>query len=227
MNNTDTKSIYKILVFGLTGLGLIISSGTMAGSIAGSAHDFSGNGWSGEEVCVICHVPHNAEIINEAPLWNHMKTATIYTLYDSPAFDGVTDIAQPGGASILCLSCHDGTVAIDSFGGQVGHNIISGNPSISGANLGTDLGNDHPISFTYDSEMALRNPGLFDPSTKQVTIGIAGKSKTGTIDEVMLYNGQLQCPSCHDVHNNFTNSQYFILKVNNAGSALCFVCHNK
>lgn len=224
MKNTQIKHVHKTLALGITGLGLIMASQAMAGTIIGTRHDMSGN-YGGGRICVVCHTPHNAEVIVGAPLWNHATSTAQHTLYNSPTFDGSATIGQPGGVSILCLSCHDGTVAIDSFGDTTGSNYMSGD-NTTGPNLTADLSNDHPISFTYDTALSVLDPGLFDPSTKQVTIGEGDKVKTESIDVVMLFDGQVQCASCHDVHNGFTQDQP-LLRVTKAGSALCLVCHDK
>ncbi|MFQ6108814.1 MAG: cytochrome C, partial [Candidatus Aminicenantales bacterium] len=94
--------------------------------ISGTAHDFSGDTWNTSgEICIVCHTPHNADTsVSAAPLWNHDVTTATYTLYSSSTLDAT--LGQPGDISKLCLSCHDGTVAIDSFGGATGSNFISG-----------------------------------------------------------------------------------------------------
>jgi len=89
---------------------------------------------------------------------------------------------QPGGSSKLCLSCHDGTLAIGKvnvLGGQ-GSTATQGTISIpmtgTGAggvmpegagtatgftrNLGVDLVNDHPISVSYTAALAARDGEL-------------------------------------------------------------------
>ncbi len=222
MDSTYLNSMDKILKFGLAGLGVIITVGTTADFNVGSLHNFANNGWSGGEMCVMCHVPDNAEIIHEDSQRNKVNAIARHTVYDSPEMQSDFNYIQPDGASMRCLSCHDGTIAADSYGAGLTHNTISD----PGDDFGIDMGNEHPVSFIYDSAMAARDPSLFDPMTKQVTIIVAGKSKTGTINEVMLYNGQLQCPSCHDVHGSFAGGKNSQLKVNNKGSALCLVCHN-
>ena len=197
------------LVAGFTGV-------SMAG-IEGSKHDFSTSGWSGGEICIVCHTPHHADTtVADAPLWNHEVTTATFTPYSSLTIDASPAPDQPSAASKLCLSCHDGTVAIDSFGGSTGNNMISGDSLI-----GTDLSNDHPISFTYDATLASADDGLFDP-TSQLS-GIVGSS--GTINDDMLFGGVLQCSSCHDVHNKDSNDD--LLVKNNASSALCLTCHDK
>lgn len=204
----------------------IMSTQVLAGTISGSAHDFTTQGWSGGRICIACHTPHNSDTtVTDAPLWNHEVTASTFTMYDRTSLDGVIN-GQPDGVSKLCLSCHDGTVALDSFGGATGGSFIPGP-----ANLGADLSNDHPISITFDTTTAAADGGLHNPSATSVTIGAGGtKTKTGTIDTVMLSNGTVQCSSCHDVHNTFTVPGTVgepLLKVSKAGSLLCLTCHDK
>ncbi len=65
------------------------------------------------EVCVYCHTPHGAQNSN-APLWNRTLPATgNYTPYSSTTMD--TSAGQPDGVSLACLSCHDGTIAVDAI----------------------------------------------------------------------------------------------------------------
>ncbi len=65
------------------------------------------------QVCVYCHTPHGANDTIDAPLWNRTNAGNSYTVYDMPLQSGQTP-TQPGVSSLTCLSCHDGTVAIDS-----------------------------------------------------------------------------------------------------------------
>lgn len=205
-----------------------------AGVIAGSAHDFTATGSGGstwnvagatQQVCVICHTPHQASTTTTAAaLWNHANTTQTYTLYSSTTMKAT--LAQPGPSSKLCLSCHDGTVAVDSFGGATGTHSIS---TTSRRNLGaTALNDDHPIGFTYDAALATSNGSLFDPASKVVTIG-SSPSKSDTITNVLLYSGKMECSSCHDVHNTFTvgANGTGMVKISTSGSAICLACHNK
>lgn len=197
-----------------------------AADIRLSHHDFSLVGWSGGEICVPCHTPHNADTtVSMSPLWNHEVTAAVYTLYTSHSFDAIA--GQPDGASKLCLSCHDGTVAMDAFGGAPGGALFAGF-----GNLGTDFTMHHPISISYDGALAATDGTLFDPVVAPSGLG-------GTIDEDLLRGGKLQCVSCHDVHlgrNNagcngchdpFGGTTTLSLWKSNAGSALCLTCHDK
>jgi len=224
------RSAISTMKYLLGALGMML--GLMVGqagaeTITGSAHDFSGRTYTGGQICVTCHTPHGSDTsVTDAPLWNHTVTTQTYTVYSSPTLNAT--VSQPGGASKLCLSCHDGTVAVDSFGGT----LSTGNTEflIGPKAVGSDgLSNDHPISFTYDSALATADGALFDPSVKTVTIGSGAKTKTGTVADVMLAGGTLQCSSCHDVHNTFTYAQTGsrLLRVTDAGSAICLTCHDK
>lgn len=204
------KKLFVFLVCALLSTGLFAV-------ITGSLHDFSASGWAGGEICLPCHTPHNAKVAPDdlVPLWNHDVTAAVFTLYSSPT--GTLDagpLGQPAGVSKACLSCHDGTVALDAYGTNVPvPNMIGGV-----YDLGTDLSNDHPISFTYDTALATTDGELFDPATDPSGLG-------GTIGNDLLFAGQLECASCHDVHN--TAAVASLLVKSNAASALCLTCHDK
>ncbi len=188
--------------------------------IESSAHDFSASGFTEGEICIVCHTPHNADTtVADAPLWNHEVTATAtFDMYTSPTFDA-TAPSQPGGVSKLCLSCHDGSVAIDAYGGGAGTATMSTwSPTSAPRELGTDLSDDHPVSFTFDIALSVTDTGLNNPSTELTALG-------GTIQADLLFGDTVQCASCHDVHNDAGNS--FLLRIPNDGSALCLTCHNK
>jgi hypothetical protein len=199
-----------------------------AGVLVGSAHDFSKAGWNtGAKVCVTCHTPHGSSTsAADAHLWNHTLQTTTYTLYTSPILKAA--IGQPGGNSKLCLSCHDVTVTIDSFGGGTGTTMIANAPDKANSNIGNTLANDHPIGFVYDAALATAHGSLFDPTTTNVIIG-ASPTKSGTIVATMLFNGKLECSSCHDVHNTFTMGAAGtgMMKLDSADSKICTACNNK
>lgn len=195
-------------------LSMALVTHSQAQGITGSAHDFSGDSWNTTgQICLVCHTPHNSDVsVNNAPLWNHEITAATFTTYSSATMEASS--GQPDASSKLCLSCHDGTVAVDNFGGETG-----GTHTIGGqANIGTDLNDDHPISITYDQNLATADGGLFDPTTTNSGLG-------GTIDEDLLIDAQVQCASCHDVHNGSGVAK--LLRISNAASVLCLTCHNK
>jgi len=188
-------------------------TGATEATIRGSAHDFSGQTWNPSgEICLPCHTPHGANItVTDSPLWNHAVTQATFIPYTSSRIRA-TDLGQPSGRSKLCLSCHDGTVALDSFGGKTGTRFM---PTES--LIGTNLNAHHPISLTYNDALATLDTGLFSPSSKVSGLG-------STIQRDLLFNNQLECSSCHDVHNQFGIDN--LLVKSNAGSALCLTCHN-
>ena len=73
-------------------------------------------------------------------------------------------VGQPSGASKLCLSCHDGVTALDSFAGATGTTLI-GTIGTGAGDLTTDLSSSHPISFTYDDALATTDGSLHPPTT--------------------------------------------------------------
>lgn len=189
--------------------------------IAGTAHDFSSESWAptSNRGCGVCHTTHQSVPVTSAPLWHHETTVMAgYTLYDSPTFDGRSTISDPGASSRLCLSCHDGTVALENFGGiSSGTNYIDESARIGGA-AGNDMSTEHPISFEYTDALAISDGGLFPPTTTNSGLG-------GTIDNDMLFDGKMECASCHDVHNRY--GVIYLLKMSNLNSELCLTCHNK
>jgi predicted CXXCH cytochrome family protein len=187
-------------------VGMTFATSAAAG-ISGSPHDFSARGWGSSELCIFCHTPHNAKA-SAGVLWNHAPTVATYTLYASSTFDAAATVGQPGATSKLCLSCHDGTVAIDSFGTRTGTTNITGD-----ALLGTDLSNDHPIAFTYDAALATTDGGLVTPASASLVVA-----------KVPLFAAKVECATCHNVHDNALGG---FLRISNAASALCLKCHIK
>lgn len=207
-------------------LALIALTGPGAeAKIINTPHDFSPASWSNGEICKPCHIPHDASAtVTAAPLWNHEVTNATFTVYSSPTMDALP--GQPSGVSKLCLSCHDGTIGLDAFGGQSGTVFMS---PTNYAYRGTNLADDHPISFTYDTALANADGELFDPATTPSGLG-------GTIANDILFNDRVECSSCHDVHVSrgdgtcmachFPNRDASLRK-DNTGSALCLTCHDK
>jgi predicted CXXCH cytochrome family protein len=183
-------------------------------SIQHTKHNFSASSpgvvkTPGEsEICVFCHTPHGVK--GQAPLWNHLTSGAVYIPYSSTTQKAT--VGQPTGASKLCLSCHDGTVAVGMLAKQSLRGAkLSGLQTmpLGAARLGTDLSDDHPISFRYDSALVMANGQLKDPGT------LVGAVK---LDK----DHQVQCTSCHSAHENRFGK---FLVQNNFGSALCLACH--
>jgi predicted CXXCH cytochrome family protein len=201
-------------ISGIPGLGaaLLLFGAPAWGQVAGTAHDFwipgggpPGSGGGGE-TCIFCHAPHTA--VPGQPLWNRHLPKLVYTPYSSSSMQAKP--GQPTGSSKLCLSCHDGTIALGALAsGQV---LVGSFGKVKGRpNLGTDLSDDHPISFVYDATLAAEDGELVHPDML-----------TGSVK--LDINGEMQCMSCHDAHtDDFGN---FLLE-DPKFSALCNRCHAK
>jgi predicted CXXCH cytochrome family protein len=135
-------------------------------------------------------------------------------MYASATFQGAATQTQPGPTSKLCLSCHDGTVAVDSFANagvlQTGTHFISTTNRVGSGGL---LTSDHPIAFTYNAALVALDNLLRVP---------ASASYVDAASTIPLFAGKLECASCHQSHDN-TYTKF--LRTSNASSALCLKCH--
>lgn len=182
-------------------------------SVLNTVHNLSSGGpgtvraASEEQVCIFCHTPHSAT--SAEPLWNRNLPTAAYQVYASSTLKAAP--GQPTGTSKLCLSCHDGIIATGNVISRSAPITMSGGATtLTGVtNLGTDLRDDHPISFTYDATLVGKNPKLKNPTALPATVKL---DRTG----------QLQCRTCHDPHNN-TLGKFLVM--DNSSSQLCNTCH--
>jgi predicted CXXCH cytochrome family protein len=216
----------KALV-GLIALAVILTfaSAPALAALAGSGHDFTGAAWAptggGGKMCGPCHAPHNPPNYTVAPLWNHnIDTTQAYDPYTSPTGTLDATVANPSATSKsrLCLSCHDGINNLDAFGGGAGTTPMGAVP----ANVGTDLEDDHPFAFTYDSALATADGALVNPAAD----GDADPDTVGAAAPYLpLFGGELECATCHDAHGEAGNAHF--LRMANNTSQLCLKCHTK
>lgn len=153
-------------------------------------------------ICIFCHTPHNAAPLT--PLWNRTVPAKSYELYQSTTM--VAGVSQPTGPSRLCLSCHDGTIALGtvlhpSQGIAVSGSISSGMSTYIGT-----LAYDHPISFSYYAAAS-------DPQIRAAP----------PVNLTLYGQGNIECSTCHDPHND---KYGMFLVMDNRASALCVECHD-
>jgi predicted CXXCH cytochrome family protein len=247
--------MHRVVFVAVVMLSIITIAGVaVAGSVVGSDHDLSaiagGRQHAGSdfndynEVCVYCHTPHGAD--PAVPLWNRQIFQGNYTIYDSSVsqtFDATPEQPSLTGVSRMCLSCHDGTIAVDAlvnepntpFAVSSDHMRMSTDTGPDSCNschsgidngttinvqpsfVGTDLTDDHPVSFQYNGALLLLDPGLEDPTSSPSGLG-------GTIKDDMLVNDRVECSSCHNVHD--PDIYPFLIKPN-INSALCVTCHKK
>jgi predicted CXXCH cytochrome family protein len=198
---------FKLALLAVAVLAIAIVVGVPAfAGIQGSAHDFSSADWSGHEICSPCHIPHNAS--SEAALWARGSLADLgpYELWDNE--DDVL-----GKRSLTCLSCHDGTLALEGVGGTT---FMEGH-----SNIGTDLTNDHPVGVAYTTSTAgtrWKVPTFSSPT-----------SSSGSLGNVRIYLDaagtayRVECASCHNVHGSDYGAA--MLRDTNYGSNLCLSCH--
>ncbi|MBI5587947.1 MAG: hypothetical protein HY889_06225, partial [Deltaproteobacteria bacterium] len=202
------------------------------------------------EICVFCHTPHHTNTaVNPAPLWNR-GNASAYTAYGTTI--GGSNITTVGSVSQACLSCHDGVTTFDNlvnapgaggvvaggasqgwtFADEGGTGGASSMPAFAtGAgderlNIGTTLSNDHPMSVTYNPNVASLRPTNTVIGTINLTTGLQASASTafnnnlaqnrwaikGYIDggtatiADLLRNTKVECSSCHDPH--FKNTSW-------------------
>lgn len=220
--------------------------------LIGSKHDFTGlNRRAGVRAmggvsfsdygnpCIYCHLPPEQSSVQTEQYggvagWNRVApSADHYKLYDSVSMDAPQ--SSPNSSTLLCLSCHDGTMALDMVlfkpagfqsrrdaamhmkmnggneltscgkchNGVVAHDIA---PKV----VGQDLMNDHPVSFQYGG-LNWKDKDFRVPHQ-------AGGFNNG----VALYGGNVECATCHDVHNS---TQEVLLATRK--EILCATCHSK
>lgn len=186
---------------------LLLTGGSVQAQIANTLHNLGSTAAAGQnsapnvqDLCVFCHTPHGSDTSASVPLWNRALDATpgtTYTTYDqlgTSTLDG--QVLAVGSVSLACLSCHDGTQALDSVinapgsggfnpaGARIAGSGLTGprvnaatgilNPNII-TNLGTDLQDDHPVGVQYGGFTPAGAAGQIDadfvvPSTATRTL---------------------------------------------------------
>lgn len=210
----------------------LMATGPAPGQISGSAHDFSSAGWSRHQICLPCHTPHNAMEVEvngygAGRLWNHALPSQ-GQVYGMRSGELMRDDALDA-YSLLCLGCHDGTVALDSFGGRSGSVYISAarvRPSARASTLlGVDLTDDHPVGA--DAVWPEIEPEGLNPRGAWEN-QVFGGSRMGRL-RPMRIDGQEQwvvsCATCHEPHRRGGHDG--LLRIDNSASQMCLACHSK
>lgn len=192
-----------------------------------------------DEVCVFCHTPHGGSL--NGPLWNrNLPGSGSFTHYNSATLSltslpGMTASRTVNDESLLCMSCHDGSIALDhllndpnSLGGvdikfflgfsdnQEIVDLGAGNPGprIGGspANSGGtgDLTDDHPISFSYQAvqSQAIYQGGARDGELRDIGTTADPTTALGWQGEGVRFFGsdyRVECSSCHDPHVDYVS----------------------
>jgi predicted CXXCH cytochrome family protein len=215
----NARTLSAALVLGLAAAGA-------SAQITGSAHDFTQYAWNTSgEICLPCHTPHNGTW-TAGKLWNHdlSPTSTQYNMYGSGTSGTTVSPAYFDGSSKLCLSCHDGTVALDSFGGATGTTFMT---SADDAYIGTDLRNDHPVGSRAVYDTTGTSTSFRPQNASHQVVSAAGmlrlRSWTDPADNTVKY--VVGCKTCHNPHR--TAGADHLLAFSNANSQLCLTCHIK
>jgi predicted CXXCH cytochrome family protein len=163
--------------------------------------------------CLYCHAPHGG-LSSGTPLWNQRLSIQTYGTYASSSYHQTGVQPALNSNSKMCLSCHDGTVAV---GQTVAYGTVAMGGMMKGTStLGTDLKASHPFS--------LKTPMVDSPNVNALLFA----SPARTADPaVQLVNGSIECTSCHEPHFQNVDKQLaqFLVKDSSSGQ-LCLACHD-
>lgn len=186
MKKQFVKSAIATAVMGVA----LVAAGSAVAGIANTKHNLGTSGTGpnhlsttgGEtgEICIFCHTPHGGDTNAAVPLWNKkLVDPANFKTYDQLGTSTLdAAITKIGSVSLACLTCHDGTQALDNIlnaPGSGGYDSTGGTQnglgwtwttdgtldangrfqnSVDGGGtniwaIGTDLTNDHPVSVQY------------------------------------------------------------------------------
>jgi hypothetical protein len=234
---------------GIAALLALLSSVASAQGVVGSPHDLQPSTTNTSETCVFCHTPHGSSTSAAVPLWNKTLPApATYTRYSSLNTSTLSGAEAPvGSVSLACLSCHDGSQAVDTVlntpgrgmgasfpaGTQIDAAVFDAMEGTPVPMLGTDLRDDHPVSIQYGGGGLLGSDadGTANPTANQtrektdMILYTRTDGPAGATGEPMV-----ECGSCHDPHNSSTfvaNQSVSFLRIPNDSSQICTTCHIK
>lgn len=218
-----------VALLAIAGLMALAMPARAAQTVQGSLHDmnavFGAGTIENNEVCLPCHAPHGMPDRTLTRLWNHNMPVNNYAVYKGATLDET---------SRKCLSCHDGTIAVDSYGGNNGGtHKIGGTSATTGFLVGNnagDLTHDHPVGVKYDP--IYYGTRFVDPATwnttTYTTVDGAIHNYTGTVIRTpsLITVGADKIVSCYTCHHAHDHSAGF-LRMTNDKSQLCLTCHLK
>jgi hypothetical protein len=209
----------------------LLSAETVLGqhSVSATVHNLSISG-PGEvksvtesEVCKFCHVPHNA--MPSTPLWGHAISTVRYQVPSIRAESGERRAApQPDGSSKLCLSCHDGTVALGEIVGKTRPVEFQGSGRLRPGQrgfLGTDLSGSHPVSIVMPK-------GGGQQPASDTDMGLKPSAAVRADPNIKLdASGKIQCTTCHDPHSDayYVEGEVPRFWVKPSVDEVCITCH--
>ena len=150
--------------------------------------------------CVFCHPPRSHSLTLGAWIENQPENILVYP-YDRPS--GETPPGRPDGASLTCLGCHDGTIALGDIASR------TKSAKTGRGDTRTDFSDGHPVSLHYESRKIDGGPRLANRNML---------SEQVRLDE----QGKIQCTTCHDPHDD-TFGNFVVLE--DSDKSLCVTCH--
>jgi len=93
---------------------------------------------------------------------------------------------------------------------------MPGSPDTPGSSdLGIDLSNDHPIGIDWDHQVTGATPDCL----------ICHQLGPWRYVGMPVFSGNIECPTCHDVHNTELPSEAKLLRKTLTDSKICLDCH--
>ena len=207
----------RLWLLSLLMFGVMVQAQTNGGDVLG-VHNLSASGTGPvkgqSDACLYCHAPHSGVGTPNAALWSQTLSAQTYASYSSTTLHNAPQQPTLGGSSSLCLSCHDGTVAV----GQTqpsGKLMTTGNMTSTDV-FGSGLQGSHPFSL----KVPLADAPDLVPSLA------ATHTTADPTQAVKLINNNVECTSCHAPHVQAIDqvSQNFLVRDGSNGQ-LCLSCH--
>jgi hypothetical protein len=102
----------------------LVGGNAFAASIANTRHNLGSTGQGPNkagsadtaEICIFCHTPHGGDTGAPVPLWNKKLTTSTFKTYDQLGTSTLdAAVGDVGSVSLACLTCHDGSQAIDNI----------------------------------------------------------------------------------------------------------------
>lgn len=274
--STFKKSLWLGMLAGITLLWLPPAEATKGPQgVSNTTHNFAYNASqtptlsylskTEDEVCIYCHTPHGGNL--EGALWNKpfagegadLQSANYFTHYNSATLSSAakgSGLKRPlNNESLLCMGCHDGTVAINRVVNVSNRTVkdLAEPDALIENRLGgvaqmQAAGSTEPGAWIGASSSTLAaldwtgghldddHPVSFDyvQSFGQKPAGSMHTKGEAELKGVRFFPAggsgtRLECSSCHDPHVDYNTAPAYtpFLITSNTASALCLACHIK
>ena len=189
---------FALVTAAVIGLSAVVAGDPAKGPthVADTMHNLAATG-PGEiravtetRVCIFCHTTHTS--VADTPLWNR-SINNPGPFQQFPSLDG----QGIDGTSALCLSCHEGSLALGEVKSSDRPIDVLGPDRLKrGVQQGALTGpGSHPVSIP----MSPFKGGLEHGTTSGTRLKDTGRAQTlGRLDA----RAKVQCTSCHDAHSD-------------------------